>query len=139
MYPEDAIQSLVTPWWTPTQSTTLARGRLVFAYTQHADAHSFVLTVEGRKEPTDPSRARMHLAPARSDLPARAPSPPPLWWWPPPVKRSSCLRPRPLLLQHLAIRRCMHQKASEMRCAMCGARCARARVCERRRQATIGC
>lgn len=76
MFPEDAIQSLVTPWWIPTQSTTLARGRLVFAYTQHADAHSFVLTVEGRKEPTDPSRARMHIAPARSDLPARAPSPP---------------------------------------------------------------
>lgn len=76
MYPDDAIQSLIAPWWTTTQSTTLARGRLVHAYTQHADAHSFVLTVEGRKEPTDPSRARMHLAPMHADVPTRAPSPP---------------------------------------------------------------
>lgn len=76
MYPEDAIQSLVAPWWTAAHPTTLARGRLVFAYAQHADARSFALTVEGRKEPTDPSRARMHLAPLRADAPPSPPSPP---------------------------------------------------------------
>lgn len=75
-YPEDAIQSLVAPWWTTTQSTTLARGRLVYAFVQRADAHSFALTVEGRKEPTDPSRARMHIAPLRSNAPSKPPSPP---------------------------------------------------------------
>ncbi len=75
-YPDDAIQSLVAPWWTSTQSSTLARGRLVYAFVQRADAHSFALTVEGRKEPAEPSSARMRLSPLRSDAPPKPPSPP---------------------------------------------------------------
>lgn len=75
-YPEDAIQSLTTPWWTAASSSTLARGRLVYAFVQHADAHSFALTVEGKKEPADPSRARLSIAPLRADLPPKPPSPP---------------------------------------------------------------
>ncbi len=76
MYPDDAVQSLVSPWWTAERATALTRGRLVHAYAQHSDARSFVLTVEGRKEPSDPSRARMRIAPVSADVPERAPSPP---------------------------------------------------------------
>ncbi len=75
-YPDDSIQSLVSPWWASTQSTTLARGRLVHAFVQRADAHSFALTVEGKKEPADPSSARMRLSPLRADVPPKPPSPP---------------------------------------------------------------
>lgn len=76
MYPDDAVQSLVAPWWTAAHPTALGRGRLVYAYAQQADAHAFVLTVEGRKEPSDPSRARMRLAPLRADAPPAPASPP---------------------------------------------------------------
>jgi hypothetical protein len=76
MFPEDAIQSMVTPWWTAAAGHTLARGRLVYANAQHADASAFVLTVEGKKEPTDPTKARLLIAPLRSDVAPRAPTPP---------------------------------------------------------------
>lgn len=76
MFPEDSIQSMVSPWWVSERGDRLARGRLVVAYTQHADAHPFVLTVEGKKEPSDPTRARMRIEPLRSDLPTKPPSPP---------------------------------------------------------------
>lgn len=76
MWPDDAVQSMVDPWWTASPGDALARGRLVFAYAQQADAQTFVLTVEGRKEPADPSKARMVVAPLRADDPPRAPTPP---------------------------------------------------------------
>lgn len=76
MYPDDAIQSMVTPWWTAAKADALARGRLVYAYTQHADAHAFMLTVEGKKEPADPSHARLRIEALRADAPLRPPSPP---------------------------------------------------------------
>lgn len=76
MYPDDSIQSLIGPWWASDRAETLARGRLVHAYALHADAQSFVLTLEGRKEPADPSRVRMRIEPLRSDAPPHPPAPP---------------------------------------------------------------
>lgn len=76
MFPDDAIQSMIGPWWAPDRSDVLARGRLIYTYALHADAHPYVLTAEGKKEPADPSRVKLRIEPFQSDAPPKPPAPP---------------------------------------------------------------
>lgn len=76
MLPEDVIQTMVNPWWVTERADVLSRGRLVYAYATHADAHPYLLTVEGKKDQTDPSRARMRLEAFQTDALPKPPSPP---------------------------------------------------------------
>jgi len=48
MYPDDAIQAFVRPWWEKDGSRSLCRGRLMDAFVPHADQDPTVFIVEGR-------------------------------------------------------------------------------------------
>lgn len=76
MFPDDTLHAMLGAWWAAERGDALTRGRLVYAYVHHADAHPFLLVAEGRKEPSDPSKARMRLVPFHADAPPKPPSPP---------------------------------------------------------------
>lgn len=65
MYPEDSIQFLIGNWWVEDRSSKLKRGRLIKAFLPHVDQVPKQLTVVGRSDPTDHTRADYKLEPLR--------------------------------------------------------------------------
>jgi hypothetical protein len=65
MYPEDSIQSLIDNWWVDEKSSELKRGRLIKAFLPHVDQIPKQLTVVGRPDPTDHTKANYKMEPLR--------------------------------------------------------------------------
>lgn len=65
MYPEDAVQSMIDPWWVEDSSTPLCRGRLIRAFLPHVDQIPKQLIAIGRSSADDHTRADYEIAPLR--------------------------------------------------------------------------
>jgi hypothetical protein len=61
VYPEDAIQYYVDPWWIQDEKPAICRGRLLWAFVPHVDTIPSILIPEGRSEPTDHTRALFRI------------------------------------------------------------------------------
>lgn len=73
MYPDDSIQYIVGNWWIEEKSSELKRGRLIKAFLPHVDQVPYQLTVTGRSDPTDHTRANYRLDPLRMNQPNKRP------------------------------------------------------------------
>ncbi len=75
MYPEDSVQSAIspTPWWTKTNETVLRRGRLIRAFLPHVSQEPRTLIPEGRSSPTEHERALFRVEPLRVGQAPRQP------------------------------------------------------------------
>jgi len=73
MYPDDSLQSFVSPWWVEDEEKKLSRGRLLWAYLPHVDQQPVVLIPEGRTDPTDHTKAFYRVEPFQIKNPPKAP------------------------------------------------------------------
>lgn len=73
MYPEDSIQYIVGGWWTQATSSDLKRGRLIKAFLPHVDQVPKQMTVIGRSDPTDHTRADYRIEPLCIKQPNKRP------------------------------------------------------------------
>lgn len=63
MWPDDSPQSLIGEWWENDTTCNLRRGRLIKAFIPHVSQTPYVLTPEGRSEPTTHDKAKFTIAP----------------------------------------------------------------------------
>jgi len=63
-YPDDSLQGVLgVPWWDTSNVRALERGRLVWAYLNHVEQEPRTLTVIGRTDDDDHTRAEFKLEP----------------------------------------------------------------------------
>lgn len=79
MYPKDCLQCQAAPWWIEDNSSTIERGRLLWAFVPHVDQEPYVLIPEGRSNPREHASAIFRIEPSnirrvnsRSKLPVSA-------------------------------------------------------------------
>lgn len=73
MYPEDSVQSIVTPtdWWVRDENNEPCRGALILAFVSHVDQVPYTFEPLGRKEPDRHDSAEIRVAPLRINRPRR--------------------------------------------------------------------
>ena len=74
VYPEDCIQSFVSPWWTTDATNDLRVGRLVRAYIPHVEQESLAIRVNGRTMPTNHTSVDISVVPLSATAPPPAPA-----------------------------------------------------------------
>jgi len=81
MFPNDSVQSIISPslWWEETETKTLERGCLVYAFIPHVDQVPYTIRPVGRLQPEQHGSAKLDIAPLRmknsrkkEDLPVAA-------------------------------------------------------------------
>jgi hypothetical protein len=60
-YPDDSVQSYVTPWWQKDQGRELTRGRLLWAFLPLVDHQQYVLVPIGRQTPEEHRTANFRV------------------------------------------------------------------------------
>ncbi len=81
MFPNDSVQSIISPslWWEETETKTLERDCLVYAFIPHVDQVPYTIRPVGRLQPEQHGSAKLDIAPLRmknsrkkEDLPVAA-------------------------------------------------------------------
>ncbi|MDP8314873.1 MAG: hypothetical protein RAP70_07350 [Candidatus Celaenobacter antarcticus] len=81
MFPDDSVQSIITPslWWEETETKNLERGCLVYAFIPHVDQVPYTIKPVGRSQAERHDSAKLDIAPLRmkdrrkkEDLPVAA-------------------------------------------------------------------
>ena len=77
-FPDNSLLGmLAVPWWTTSKGRALQRGRLVWAYLPHVEQEPRTLTIVGRTDDADHTRAEFRLEPLEaSRAKTRRPGPP---------------------------------------------------------------
>ena len=73
MYPDDCIQSVIHPdlWWEESDSKTLDRGALIYAFVPHVDQVPYTFEPIGRRNPEEHGAADVRVAPLRVNQPLK--------------------------------------------------------------------